>query len=73
MLLNNIIRIGGNEKMMKPRGKYQKQMYAFVGKYKNEWHSFSQDSKTKKIVNALKNKNLIKTNKFHQMKFIKQK
>ena len=42
-------------------------MHTFLKKYPNEWHSYSQDSLTKKTVASLKKKGLVCTNKFKQM------
>ena len=58
--------------MTKPIGKYQKSMFEFVSKYPNEWHSYSQDSLTKKTVSSLKTKRIVCTNKHHQMKLKKR-
>jgi len=57
----------------KPVGKYQKSMYNFVSNYPKEWHSYSQDSLTKKTVSSLKKKGLVCTNKYHQMRLKKNK
>ncbi|MEK6885224.1 MAG: hypothetical protein AABY22_36670 [Nanoarchaeota archaeon] len=54
--------------MTKPTGKYQKSMYNFLKKYPGEWHSYSQDSLTKKTISSLRKKGLACTNKYHQMK-----
>ena len=59
--------------MTKLIGKYQKSMFTFLKKYPGEWHSYSQDSLTKKTLTSLKKKGLVCTNKYHQMKLKKDK
>ena len=48
-------------------------MYEFLKRYPKEWHSYSQDSLTKKTITSLKKKGLACTNKYHQMKLKREK
>ena len=58
--------------MKKSLGKLQNSMYTFLKKYPGEWHSYSQDSVTKRTITSLKKKGLACTNKYHQMKLKKK-
>ena len=58
--------------MVKPVGKHQVSMYTFLKKYPKGWHGYSKDTLTKRVVSSLKNKGLISTNRFSQMRLRKK-
>ena len=47
----------------------QKKCLAFARKYPSEWHSYDQDSKTRKIVKSLADSGLLEVNQFGQFRY----
>ncbi len=50
-------------------GKHQKHALDFIRQVKG-WHSFSQDSLTKRTINSLEKHKLVETNQFQQFRAV---